>query len=232
MKAKCISKFFSAIGAFFLILTVSSCATEGLEFSRSDDRESAIVSGYNGLSSKVVIPSKRDGFSITGIGSGAFKDCDFLQSVKIPNSVTSIGYEAFEGCSSLTSIKIPDSVTSIGSMAFYGCSSLTSIAIPDSVTSIGYGAFNSCTSLTSITIPDSVTSIESMAFYGCSSLTSITIPDSVTSICNYAFDECSSLTTVYYTGTKEQWNSITIDYANNELTSANITYNYVEEETE
>lgn len=80
MKTKCISKFFSAIGAFVFILTVSSCATEGLEFSRSDDHESAIVSRYNGLSSNVVIPSKHDGFSITGIGSGAFKDCVFYKA--------------------------------------------------------------------------------------------------------------------------------------------------------
>ena len=46
------------------------------------------------------------------------------------DSVTSIGKHAFRGCNGLTSITIPNSVTGIGSYAFDGCSSLTSITIP------------------------------------------------------------------------------------------------------
>ena len=81
--------------------------------------------------------------------------------------------------------------------------------------------------LTSIEIPNSVTSIGGAAFKGCSNLTSIEIPASVTSIGGSAFDECSGLTTVYYTGTEEQWNSISIaSYRNSYLTSAEKVYNY------
>ena len=134
--------------------------------------------------------------SVTTIGYAAFECCYSLTSVTIGDSVTSIGIYAFYYCRSLTSVTIPDSVTTIGSMAFEYCSSLTSVTIPDSVTSIGGSAFGYCSSLTSVTIPDSVTTIEMSAFRYCSNLTSVTIPDSVTSIGDYAFVECSSLTSV------------------------------------
>ena len=150
-----------------------------------------------------------------------------LAACTIPDSVTSIVGYAFDGCTSLTSVTIPDSVTSIGGRAFDGCTSLTSVTIPDSVTSIGKGAFYDCTSLTSVTIPDSVTSIDEHAFYDCKSLTSVTIPDSVTSIGDWAFSGCKSLTNVYFTGTEEAWNGITIDDGNDALKNANIHYNYV-----
>ena len=69
-------------------------------------------------------------------------------------SVTSIGSDAFRNCSGLTSVTIPNSVTSIGGFAFDGCSGLTSVTIPNSVTSIGYYAFDGCSGLTSVTVPN------------------------------------------------------------------------------
>ena len=134
--------------------------------------------------------------SVTTIGDKAFYDCDGLTSITIGDSVTTIGYGAFEFCDSLTIVTIGDSVTMIGDKAFYDCDSLTSVTIPDSVTSIGAYAFYYCSSLTSITIGDSVTTIGDYTFYKCSSLTSITIGDSVTTIGNYAFCNCDSLTSV------------------------------------
>ena len=106
-------------------------------------------------------------YSVTSIGSNAFRECSGLTSITIPNSVTSIGDFAFQLCSGLTSVTIPNSVTAIGDYAFAYCSSLTSVTIPNSVTSIGSYAFCYCKGLTSITIPNSVTSIGSDAFSGC-----------------------------------------------------------------
>ena len=134
--------------------------------------------------------------STLGIAGGAFRGCDGLTSIEIPNSVTSIGMDAFYYCSGLTSIEIPNSVTSIGRYAFYHCSGLTSIEIPNSVTSIGSYAFSSCLGLTSVTIGNSVTSIGDEVFSGCWGLTSITIPNSVTSIGDYAFAACYNLTSI------------------------------------
>jgi hypothetical protein len=42
----------------------------------------------------------------------------------------------------------------------------------------------------------------------------------------YAFSSCESLTTVYYKGGDADWARISIDYFNENLTNANIIYNY------
>ena len=165
--------------------------------------------------------------SVTSIGEAAFWLCTSLTSVTIGNSVTSIGEAAFWSCTGLTRVTIPDSVTSIGDYAFFYCTGLTSVTIPNSVTSIGSSAFSMCVSLTSVTIPDSVTSIGNGAFYFCTSLTRVTIPDSVTSIGDNAFISCTSLSDVYYTGSEEEWQSISIGDYNECLTNATIHYNYV-----
>ena len=162
--------------------------------------------------------------SVTSIGEGAFNGCSGLTSVTIGNGVTSIGDYAFSGCRRLTNITIPDGVTSIGSAAFYECGSLTSIMIPNSVTSIGEQVFSDCSSLTNITIPDSVTSIGSAAFFNCRMLTTITIPNSVTSIENSAFSYCDNLTSVYYKGSENEWNQMSIDDNNIPLTDATRYY--------
>ena len=67
-------------------------------------------------------------------------------------------------------------------------------------------------------------------FNGCTGLKRIIISDSVTYIGNYAFYNCNGLTDIYYTGTEEQWNAITIEAQNEELKNATIHYNYVVEE--
>jgi hypothetical protein len=109
----------------------------------------------------------------------------------------------------------------------------TDIIIPSTyegkpVTAIGSSAFERCTGLTSIVIPDSVTSIGNGAFYFCYGLTSIAIPDSVTSIGDAAFYMCDGLIDVYYTGSKEEWNNISIGSGNQPLTDATIHYNYAD----
>lgn len=76
----------------------------------------------------------------------------------------------------------------------------------------------------SITIPSSVTSIGSAAFEWCSELTSIVIGENVKNIEYGAFNECDALTSVYYYGTEEQWNTITIGSYNSALRGATRYY--------
>lgn len=172
--------------------------------------------------SSVTIPD-----SVTKIGDDAFRGCSRLKDVNIHNGVTSIGNDAFWGCYSLESITIPDGVTSIGVAAFGLCRNLTSVTIPDSVTEIDAYAFSRCYGLESITIPDSVISIRECTFEYCRNLTSVTIPDSVTSIDSSAFEDCDWLKDVYYSGSQEQWEKISINSGNDCLTNATIHYNGV-----
>lgn len=152
------------------------------------------------------------------IAQSGLETGDYIVKLTSDNSIPD---SAFSDCSSIIRITIPNSVTSIGSTAFQNCTSLTSITIPNSVTSIGVYAFQSCTALESITIPNSVTSISSYTFTKCTSLTSIIIPNSVTSIGECAFNGCTSLSDVYYAGTEDEWNTISIDYSTPSLTSGN-----------
>ena len=191
---------------------------------------------------------------VTEIGSSAFSGCTALTSITIPDGVTEIGSSAFSGCTALTSVTIPDSVTSIGVNAFSDCplkyntydnalylgsennpyvalikpvnQDITNCQINNETKVVGGCAFEGCTALISITIPDSVTSIGNGAFNGCSSLESVTIPDSVTSIGYGAFGDCTSLKTVYYAGSKEDWEKIEDAGFNDALLDAEIIFNY------
>ena len=129
-------------------------------------------------------------------------------------------------------------VTSIGDWALRDCTGLTSINVASGnnyysgnngvlfnkkkTELIRYPAGKS---QTSYTIPDSVTSIRGNAFAGCTGLTSIAIPNSVTSIGDWAFDGCTGLKDVYYTGSKDEWKAISVEYDNDSLLNATIHYN-------
>ena len=164
--------------------------------------------------------------NITSIENNTFQSCSSLKNITLPESITSIGENTFRDCKSLTAVTIPDKVTSIEDGTFRGCESLTAITIPDSVTEIGENAFAYCIRLSSITIPDDVVRIEKNTFNGCSYLSSVTIPESITDIGYSAFNECRILSDIYYTGTEEEWNAITIGLYNKPVNNATIHFNY------
>ena len=177
---------------------------------------------YNSYTGYVSIPSTitHNGttYTVTGIGNYAFRNCDGLTGVSIPNTVKTIGNFAFYDCPGLTVINIPygvtklgwdalgktgltaayipNSVTYMGSEMFYYCTSLRSVTLPESITYIDMRSFQGCTSLTRIVIPDGVTTIYSDAFKGCTSLQDVTIPRTTTTIKSGAFTGCTALNTV------------------------------------
>ncbi len=175
--------------------------------------------------------------SVTMIGGSAFYSCYTLTDITIPFGVTYIGGEAFNGCKSLN-IYVDEKneyFSSLDGVLFnkdkteiitYAKDKINSeYVIPYGVTSIEQYAFYYCTDLTNVKIPNTVKSIERSAFFVCNNLTSIIIPNSINLIEDSAFYYCQSLTDVYYTGTQEQWEQISIGKNNTYLQNATIHYN-------
>ena len=73
--------------------------------------------------------------------------------------------------------------------------------------SINHATFYNCASLTHISIPDGVTIFEGDIFSNCTSLASIVIPTGLTyiNINHYTFENCNKLKTIFYKGTKVQY---------------------------
>lgn len=154
------------------------------------------------------IPEQIGGYPVTAIGDNAFKNCNELTGITVPNSVNAIGYGAFYGCSKLEKISLPfvgnvrdnpkyNSGKSCFSYIFGDAvpSSTTKVIITDSVPIPKY-AFYKCENLTSVILKGAVTSIGERAFSDCTNLRGITIPDSVTYIANQAFWNCTGLTDI------------------------------------
>lgn len=83
-----------SIGNVTLYAKWQQKSTEGLKYEQLQDGNYA-VSGYDGDSDEVWIPSDWDGQPVTAIGDRAFENCRILTRVTIRSSVTSIGKYAF-----------------------------------------------------------------------------------------------------------------------------------------
>ena len=56
------------------------------------------------MSGEVEIPETLGGHPVTGIGDGAFSDCNSITKLTIPDSITDIGDNAFDGCDGFTDV--------------------------------------------------------------------------------------------------------------------------------
>ncbi len=202
---------------------------DGIEYEIYDGE--VTITDYTGTASSLTIPSTIEGYPVIYIGDEAFRLCTSLKNVVISEGIESIGYKAFGNCMGLESITIPSSVTGMGNYAFTDCVHLARVSLSENLESIADYAFADCYSLRNIEIPEGVTSIGEYAFNYCDALASVTIPASVTYIGSQAFGDCLSLADVYFVGTQEQWNEISISDGNEHLANATI-YFAVESETE
>src|SRR6266567_1730386 len=207
-----------ALPVLTAVLVLSTPAVVQAQFSYTVTNQMVTITGYQGTTVVVAIPSTIDGLPVTSLKPNTFLESS-VTSVTIPNSVTSIGNPAFSSLpfiSSLTDITVDSAnqnYSSIGGVLFdKGQTTLiqypsakagASYTIPNSVTRIGDSAFAGCASLTHVTIGNGVTSIGVSAFseigderiIGCP-LINVTIPNSVTNIGDSAFAGCASLTHV------------------------------------
>ena len=141
----------------------------------------------------LMIPATLGGVKVTRIGFEAFRNCDELTSVTIPEGVTHIDTHALAYCGGLMSVSLPSSLRDIGYAAFGKDMELKSVTIPNGVRSIAADAFNGCLKVKSVVIPESVTHIGDRAFCGCRELESVAIPAGVARIGNGVFGDCNAL---------------------------------------
>ena len=108
-------------------------------------------------------------YTVTAIGYGAFRNCEKLTSITLPNTIKKIKSYAFEACSGLKSINIPNSVEQIDSWSFNG-TSITTVRLPNSIKDIDF-AFNGCKSLTTVILPNTTFTLSDSSFGNCDKLT-------------------------------------------------------------
>ncbi|MBE6563105.1 MAG: hypothetical protein E7660_05155 [Ruminococcaceae bacterium] len=189
---------------------------EGLGYWVGED--GVTIQSYRGTANELVIPSTIEGKPVVEIQGYAFRECNSLTSVTVPETVKLIGTSAFHdceniiyvhlsegletielyafsGCRSLVSIDIPSTVTKLGAIAFGGCESLTRVNIKGSIKKLEGATFENCVSLTDITLPEGLEEIAN-DFTGCASLGSITLPDSLKAIGYSVFSGCTSLSSI------------------------------------
>ncbi len=153
--------------------------------------------------SELIIPSRINGMTVTGIANGTEGIGTFgyteggktyvPKKVILPRTLKSIGDYAFdasaEGVSGLTEIELPDQLETIGNYAFRN-SKATELKIPKSVKTIGKGAFEATdkngAALEKVSLSMGLTSIPENAFRG-QKLKSVTLSKSITEIGSGAF---------------------------------------------
>lgn len=197
----------------FLSMTLFNCYSytfelDGIIYETNDSNNTVIISNAHGKCNTMfesgivdlVIPStvsyNGNVYSVKEIAEGAFRNCDRIKSVILPQSINKIGRDAFANCTWLSSINIPDSITRIEYSTFYRCKNLKQIKIPAGVTIIMDGAFHGCFNLETVILPSSIYSIGERAFAGCAKINEVVIPYGVTEIKQGCFEQCTSLTTV------------------------------------
>ena len=113
----------------------------------------AITSKGNWSEESLVIPNTYKGQPVVAIGRRAFKNCDKIVSITMPDSILYIDQSAFENCTDLESVRFSSNLQRIALSAFSNCDSMKEIQLPDSLTKIDRGmivdagAFEDCDSL-------------------------------------------------------------------------------------
>lgn len=176
------------------------------------------------LNKSIQVVTEEDLDGITSVGYNAFRDCDSLTDVTIPNTATSIETYAFMGCTNLESVTVlRTQPPTLYEDAFRNTNNQFLIYVPDEsltayktasqwsnyssrifgILASQYPDFTwSGTTITGYTgsdtnvvIPEGCTAIAEGVFDG-SSQSSIQISSTVTSIGDRNFYDCGNLTTI------------------------------------
>lgn len=123
---------------------------------------------------------------------GAFKNCNFVCELKIPDSVVEIGLGSFLMCKNLYGeLRLPDGLELIGADAFAYCENLSgSLVIPQGVSVVPRGCFNNTWLGGTLTLHDGIISIETDAFANTGLKGELRLPKDLEVISHSAFYNC------------------------------------------
>ena len=185
-------------GVLFISLGDGTCKIKGAD------------KNYEG---KITVPEKSPyGDTVTTVAAGAFKGFKSVTEVVLPETVTVIKGSAFQGCSELRRVTLPSEVTEFGRAMFELCGELESVVLPLGVTEIPAMTFQTCVSLQSVVAKDRITAIGANAFNGCRSMGTLTLSKGgLESIGEQAFMNCCGLHTVYYGGSRAEWDQVEVE---------------------
>ena len=189
---KQIIKFLFLLLAFGYAMEAKSgeFTVDGIRYyytNEDDDEVSVTYSSSGKYSGNIVIPStvtyNGKQYTVTKIGTGAFRDCTGLTEVTIPNAMTDIGGWAFTYCTGLQTV-------------IWNAHNVQDIPLNKSGTPMP--PFLYCKNLTDFVFGDEVEHIPAYLCYNLTSLKNLVIGNSVTTIGSYAFSSCTGLKKVIW----------------------------------
>lgn len=165
------------------------------------------------------------GEDVYNVGTEAFQNSTVKEFITTNQSI-SMYDNCFEDCNNLKRITAPNlEQIYLYSYVFKNCTQLEDVsAIENCIyAEIGVGAFYGCSSLEELSLMNTEQEgIYRETFYDCSNLTTIKIPASIKKIYKDAFYGCNNIRDIYYAGTREQWDTVTIETGNEAINMANI----------
>ena len=176
----------------------------------------------------IIIPK-----SLKSIGNGAFYGCDKLSLVSYVGSKTAwgrvsigtnneplINAEKFFGEADPCGENLEWSFNeATGDLEIFGTGAMVNY---DSALEVPW--YEHRKSITKLIIQNGVTSVGSYAFADLPALKHVIVFKTVTSIGDYAFNGCDAFKYAYYSGSKEDWELITVGKNNAPLTNAEMYY--------
>lgn len=171
----------------------------------------------------VLIPNTLEGYPVTAIGEGAFKNRSF-ESIVLPDTLKTIGKKAFYECNSFKEITIPRNVTHIGCQAFYLCRKLETVYFGATSCASSPNAFENVAARNLVFSPE-VRQIPEVFIYDSIAFDHFYIPKTITHIPDFIDNDISFVDSqpyihVYYEGSESDWQSVQIDGTRNEFRNA------------
>ena len=177
----------------------------------------AVLTGYDGTLTELILPETIDGLPLVGIGNQAFANAPALTTLRCGANITWIGDEAFYGCTALTTVEMDTTVKQIGYYAFEGTPWLSNqtdefilagdgvllkyqgsaahVVIPDTVKVLSDAFFRNDT-MVEVTLGANVERLGGYAFAYCSQLRAVNLNEGLKSIGDSAFAFCDNLRAV------------------------------------